>query len=293
MRVGLATCSALADGYPDDHLLADALVAAGASPRFAVWDDRGVEWSEFDLVVVRSAWDYTSARDAFLAWSEGVGDRLRNSPGVLRWNSDKRYLAELASEGIEVVPTTFVDPDEPLPTLEGEVVVKPAVSAGGRDTGRFSPRAHAGAGRLIARLREEGRTTMVQPYLESVEREGETSIVSIAGSMSHVLRKQAVLRPDEVAPTRDDGIGAAEVMYDEELVVAGSASPAQMRLGNDLIGWLAARFGEPPLYARVDMLGDSAGEPVLVELEVIEPCLYLATSDAAPARLAAAILDSR
>ena len=293
MRVGLATCAALPDGFADDHLLAAALSAAGADPRFAVWDEPDEDWSLFDLVVVRSTWDYTQVCDAFLAWAEAVGDRLRNRPAVLRWNSDKRYLAELASEGTPVVPTTFAGPGDPLPGLEGEVVVKPAVSAGGRDTGRFGPPAHGEAARLIALLQEQGRTAMLQPYLESVDREGETSIVFIAGSVSHVLRKRAVLRPDEVAPTRDDGIGAAEVMYDEALVGAGSATTAQLRLGEGLIAWLEGRFGEPPLYTRVDMLADAAGKPVLVELEVVEPCLYLATSDEAPSRLAEAILDSR
>jgi hypothetical protein len=293
VRVGLATCAALPDGFADDHLLAAALSAAGADPRFAVWDDPDEDWSLFDLVVVRSTWDYTQVRDAFLAWAEAVGDRLRNRPAVLRWNSDKRYLAELASEGTPVVPTTFAGPGDPLPGLEGEVVVKPAVSAGGRDTGRFGPPAHGEAARLIALLQEQGRTAMLQPYLESVDREGETSLVFIAGSVSHVLRKRAVLRPDEVAPTRDDGIGAAEVMYDEDLVGAGSATTAQLRLGEGMIAWLEGRFGEPPLYARVDMLADAAGKPVLVELEVVEPCLYLATSDEAPSRLAEAILDSR
>ena len=287
------TCSALAEGFPDDHLLADALLAAGAVPSFAVWDDPEVDWSQFDLVVVRSTWDYTQAREAFLAWAEAVGDRLLNRPAVLRWNSDKRYLAELASEGIDVVPTTFIDAGDPMPALAGEVVVKPAVSAGARDTGRFGPRAHAEARRLIAGLQAQGRTTMLQPYLGDVEREGETSIVFIAGSVSHSLRKRAVLRPDEVAPTRDDGIGAAEVMYDEDLVETGSASPAQLGFGEQLIAWLTAAFGEPPLYARVDMLSDSAGSPLLVELEVVEPCLYLATDDTAAAHLAEAILESR
>jgi hypothetical protein len=125
-----------------------------------------------------------------------------NDPALLVWNCDKHYLADLASAGIPTVPTSFVSPGEPLRPLVGEVVVKPTVSAGARDTGRFGPNAYPGARALIARVHASGRTAMVQPYLASVERVGETAVVIVDGRVSHVLRKRAVLRPDEVAPVR-------------------------------------------------------------------------------------------
>ncbi len=103
-----------------------------------------------------------------------------------------------------MVSTEFVGPGDPLPELDGEVVVKPTISAGARDTGRFSACAHAGALALVARLREEGRTAMVQPYLPAVEEHGETAIVFIGGEISHVLRKGAVLGADEEAPIREE-----------------------------------------------------------------------------------------
>jgi len=207
---------------------------------------------------------------------------------VLRWNSDKRYLADLEEAGLPVVATEFVGPSDPIPDLEGEVVVKPTISAGARDTGRFSSCAHAGALALVARVRGEGRTAMIQPYLPAVEVHGETAIVFFAGEPSHVLRKGAVLGADEEAPLSGEGVHTAQVMWDPELVVAGQADDAECELARAVSAHLTERFGEPPLYARVDMLPGPDGEPVLLELEAVEPCLYLRTAPGAAERLAAA-----
>ena len=254
-----------------------------------MWDSPEVDWDRFDLVMVRSAWDYTYKRDAFLDWADALGERIQNRPEVLRWNSDKRYVADLAASGLPVVPTEFVGPGDPLPELDGEVVVKPTISAGARDTGRFSPGAHAEALALVARLRDEGRTAMVQPYLPAVEAHGETAIVFFRDELSHVLRKGTVLGPDEEAPIREDGLAAAEVMWDPDLVVASEADDAERELGRQVVAHLAERFGAAPLYARVDMLPGPDGAPVVLELEAVEPCLYLATSPGAVDRLAAAV----
>jgi hypothetical protein len=291
VRVALATCTALPEGHEDDRLLLAPLAERGAEARFEAWDDPAVDWEGYDRVVVRSTWDYTSRREEFVGWAVRAGERIRNRPEVIRWNSDKAYLAELAGDGIAVVPTRFVRPGDPLPELAGEVVVKPAISAGARDTGRFGPGAHAQARELMARLQGAGRTAMVQPYLERVDAAGETAIVFISGRASHVLRKQAVLRPDEEAPVREeDGLGAALAMWDEELVAAGEASADERELAAAVIAALERRFGEAPLYARVDMLRGEGGIPHLVELEAVEPSLYLATAPGAAERLAAAIL---
>ena len=203
MEIAIATCSALPGGYDDDQPLAEALRSLGASAAFAVWDDPAVEWERFDRVVVRSPWDYVLKRDEFIGWAASLDGKVQNAPELLRWNSDKHYLADLAEAGLPVVRTLFAGPSDPLPDLDGEVVVKPAISAGARDTGRFSARAHAHAVALIARLQGEGRTAMVQPYLPAVEEFGETAIVFTAGRISHVLRKRAVLGADEEAPIRE------------------------------------------------------------------------------------------
>lgn len=284
VRIALATCVALSDGFEDDRPLAQALGA-----QFVVWDSPEVDWDRFDLVVVRSPWDYTLKREAFLDWAYSLGEKLQNRPEVLRWNSDKRYLADLAEAGLPVVSTDFVGPNDAIPDLDGEVVVKPTISAGARDTGRFSSCAHAGALSLVARLREEGRTAMVQPYLPAVEAHGETAIVFFAGELSHVLRKGAVLAADEEAPIREEGVCTAAVMWDPGLVVAGEADDPERELARRVMAHLAERFGAPPLYARVDMLPGPDGAPVLLELEAVEPCLYLRTAPGSAERLAGRI----
>jgi hypothetical protein len=131
---------------------------------------------------------------------------------------------------------------------------------------------------------------MLQPYLDAVDSEGETALVFIAGELAHVLHKRAVLAPDEVAPVRDDALGAAEAMYDPTLVTIGQAAEDQRELGRRVVGWLAERFGAPPLIARVDTVRDASGSPVVLELEAVEPNLYLRQAPATAELLADAIL---
>ncbi len=290
MRVAIATCAFLAEGHPDEHLLAAELEGRGARCEFRVWSDEGVDWDSYDRVVVRSTWDYTQRLDEYLAWADRVGEGLENPAELLRWNSDKGYLVEFGDAGIPVVPTGLVRPGEPLPELEGEVVVKPAISAGARDTGRFGPATHAEARALVERIASRGDTAMVQPYLAGVDAVGETAIVFFRGSESHCLHKRAVLAPDEEAPLADGEIAAAEIMFDETLVTPGTATDAHRELATLVLSWVTERFGAPPLYARVDMLPGADGEPVLGELEAVEPRLYLDAAPGAPARLAEAIL---
>jgi hypothetical protein len=291
LNVALATCAAMPDGFEPDRGLKTELEIAGARVEYVSWDDGSVGWDAFDVVVVRSTFDYSRRRDEFLAWADSLDGCLRNPPAVLRWNSDKRYLSDLASDGLPVVPTTFISPGDRLPPLEGEVVVKPTVSAGARDTGRFAPGAHDGARALLVDITQGGRVAMLQPYLTAVDERGETALVFVAGELSHVLRKRAVLAPDEVAPTRDDEVGAAEVMYDDDLVRAGDATGAERELAGAIVAAVAERFGAPPLYARVDLLAGADGAPTLLELELVEPALYLAEAPGAAQRLAAAIIS--
>jgi glutathione synthase/RimK-type ligase-like ATP-grasp enzyme len=170
-------------------------------------------------------------------------------------------------------------------------VVKPTVSAGARDTGRFGPAAHEEAHALLARLGAAGRTAMVQRYLPGVETAGETAIVLFGGEPSHVLHKRAVLRPDEVAPRRDDDLGAAEAMYDDDLVTAGDATAAEHELAAGVVAHLRERFGATPLYVRVDLVPGPDGGPVVLEVEAVEPNFYLHTDPAAADRLAALVAD--
>ena len=289
-RVGLATCTAIDPEFGDDPDVVGALRGRGVEADRPVWDDASVDWSSYDLVVIRSTWDYTPRREEFVAWATSLGDRVQNAPDLIAWNSDKAYLADFATAGLPVVPTVYVAPDDDLPSLTGEVVVKPTVSAGAIDTGRFGPATHDLALDLVTRIHASGRTAMVQPYLASVDTVGETAVVCLDGKPSHVLRKRAVLRPDEVAPVRDGDIGAAEVMYEDDLVVASTATDAELAFASEVLRWVTSRFGAPPLYARVDMVAGDDGAPVLMELEAVEPYLYLAESPGALPRLVDAIL---
>lgn len=291
VRVAIASITGVPPEFRDDELLAQRLESRAVAAVIRPWSDPDVDWDAYDLVVIRSTWDYTRRREQFLAWADAIGERLENSPAVVRWNSDKRYLGDLRAAGLPVVETRYVDPGEPPPGIEAEVVIKPTVSAGGRDTGRFGPASAAAALELIERIGADGRTAMMQPFLASVDSVGETAGVVIAGELSHVLRKRAVLRADEVAPVRDDAIGAAEVMYDPELVVAGTAEEDELELASRVVDEVGRRFGATPLYARVDMLRDSAGAPLVLELEAVEPNLYLERDRAAADRLADAIVS--
>lgn len=289
-HVVVATCAALVEDRGDDGPLVDALADRGVDATIVPWDAPGFDWAAPDLVVIRSTWDYTFRRDEFVAWADAIGDRLHNPPALVRWNSDKRYLADLAADGIPVVATAYVAPGDPVPDLDGEVVVKPTVSAGARETGRFGPATHDAARALIATIHAAGRTAMVQPYLASVDTAGETAVVVIDGEVSHTLRKGAVLRPDEVAPLRGGDIGAAEAMYDPDLVRAAPASDAAVVLARRLVGWVGDRFGGPPLYARVDLVAAADGTPTLMELEAVEPALYTGEAPGAAGRLADAVI---
>jgi hypothetical protein len=226
---------------------------------------------------VRSTWDYVEGRDAFLDWARAV-PRLANPAPVLAWNTDKRYLAELAEAGLPVGPTTFLAPGEPAaPPARGEVVVKPTVSVGSLDTERHAdPRAAADH---VARLHEAGRTAMVQPYVAGVDTAGETAMLYVGGRFSHAIRK---------GPMLVDGRTTYDGLYVIEDIRPREPSAAEREVGEQVMAYVRERFG-PPLYARVDLLPGEGGEPVLVELELTEPSLFLQMDAGAPDRLAAAI----
>ena len=288
MRVVFVTCSAVPDGWPDDHPVA-ALLEADRVP----WDDRRVDWAVYDRVVVRSVYAYAQRLDEFLYWCRRVGkERLRNTPDLLAFNADKRYLSELQAP---TVPTVYVAPGEPPPRLEGEVVVKPNISAAARDTGRFEPEAHRMALELISRIQASGRVALVQAYQPSVDERGERSFVFFGGQLSHVLRKAPVLRRNEIAPIAQGGLGrelqVAEAMLDPTLVTPGEAGDDEHALAEEVHRTISSRFGTP-LLLRVDVVRNTTGSPVVIELEAIEPLLYLSTQPGAAEAFATAVLNS-
>jgi hypothetical protein len=276
------------DQFTDDKRVIAELEALGADVTYQPWDV-DIDWAGFDAVGVRSPWDYSYRRDAFVEWANTAGPNLHNSAELLRWNSDKSYVADLDEAGLPVVETTFLKPGDAWAGDDREVIVKPSVSAGARDTGRFGPSLHDKARTLIETIHGSGRTAMVQPFLPSVDESGETALVFIDGEFTHSLRKSSVLRPDEVAPVRSTDLMVAEAMYDPELVLAGTYEPDELELAERIVRHITERFGYLPLYARVDMLRDDEGAPVLLELEAVEPNLYFDQFPDGAGRLARAI----
>ncbi|MDQ6874981.1 MAG: hypothetical protein M3042_07990 [Actinomycetota bacterium] len=278
-RVALVTCAQFPDLDEDGPALLAALRDQAVDPRPAVWDDSAVDWAAFDLAVIRSPWDYAPRREEFVAWAESV-PRLANPAAVVRWNTDKRYLTDLSARGIPVVPTTFLAPGDSIALPEsGEFVVKPAVGAGALDTARYRPDERARAGEHVRRLHGAGRTAMVQPYLARVDVAGETALLYTGGHYSHTIRKDALL----TGPA-----GEVEGLYREESISAREPAPAQVALAEAALAAVPGSGGQL-LYARVDLLPGPDGAPVLLELELTEPSLFLGLGTRAIEQFAAAI----
>ncbi len=259
------------------HPLAESNVNAD----FAVWDDPDVDWTA-GAVVLRSTWDYTLHRTQFLAWTRTVAV-LHNGAALVEWNSDKIYLQHLADAGVPITPTKIVSPGMPLEVPDHEFVVKPSVGAGSRGAGRFLPSAADEASAHAARLHEAGRTVLVQPYLADVDELGETALIYLAGEFSHAVRKGPMLAGD----TGHD-LSAGTGLFLDENISTRDASPAEVAIGDQAMQFLRGRFGDAPLYARVDVLPGPDG-PVVIELELIEPSLFLGYADGAVDRFAAVL----
>jgi glutathione synthase/RimK-type ligase-like ATP-grasp enzyme len=268
---------------PDLPLATAALRDAGHTVDLVRWDDPAVDWSAVGLAVVRSCWDYAWRLEEFLTWAADISGgttRLRNSVELLRWNTDKTYLRDLERAGFPVVPTVWdpVRPDE-LPDAE-EWVVKPSVSAGSRDTARWAqPSAALGH---VAELVLGGRTAMLQPYLASVDDEGETAMLFIGGRFSHAVRKGPLLARGE--GVRQDRDSRGDLRPVEPTAAQREVAQAVIDAVGGLVPGAAA-----PLYARIDLVHDEAGRPVVLELELTEPSLFLPQAPQAAASLVRAV----
>ncbi|GLZ47648.1 hypothetical protein Acsp06_38330 [Actinomycetospora sp. NBRC 106375] len=251
-----------------------ALAERGVDADDAPWDDDTVDWAGADLVAVRTTWDYTERRDAFLSWAGQVdaATRLVNPRAVLEWNSHKRYLVELAEAGVPTVPTTLLAAGSPVPDDlgRGTVVVKPAVSAGGRGTHLGRP---DDLRETVADLLTVG-DVLVQPAVESIGRDGEVSLIRLGDAWSHAVRKLPAAG-GFLVHEKYGGELADHTPTTREVEVAEAA--------------LARAPAADLVAARVDLVRLD-GEPVVMELELIEPELFLRRAPDAPTRLADALL---
>jgi glutathione synthase/RimK-type ligase-like ATP-grasp enzyme len=272
--VAIATCAG-EDVDLDSPILLEALGREGIDARLAVWDDPAVDWDVFDLVVVRSTWDYAPRRAQFLDWARSVA-RLANPHPAIEYSSDKHYLAHLAARGHAVVATRFVDVGDEAVLPDVDFVVKPSVGAGSIDADRYRPDERERARAHVARLHASGRDAMVQPYVDSVDVLGERALVFIDGSFSHAMTKAAML--NVAADERDS-------LFRREQMSRAQGEPDAVAFAQRVLDGLAF---DDLLYARVDLVRTRERWAVM-ELELVEPSLFLGFDDEAPSRLALAI----
>jgi O-ureido-D-serine cyclo-ligase len=290
-RIALVTARAARGTDYDMPLLLAALRGAGADALEADWDDDAIDWSRFDLALLRSTWDYFERLPEFLAWAEHAArqTRLLNPLEVIRWNTDKHYLDDLARAGVPVVPGAFVEPGgDPLPIIDAlfaahppmlDVVVKPAVGAGSRDAQRHARDAREAILAHVRRLLDNKRSVLLQPYLDAVDAHGETALLFFDGEFSHAIRKGPLLRRGE---------GSTTGLYAEETIDPRTPGADELAVARRAIA--AIPFRQPLLYARVDLIRDDAGAPRLLELELVEPSVFAANADGVAGRFAGAIM---
>jgi hypothetical protein len=297
VRVAFVTTVDLDAIHDDVDLLiqVDAFDRAGVDLVQAAWEDPMVDWASFDLVVVRSPWNYVERLDEFTRWLSARSSlsTLHNPAGVIGWNIDKHYLLDLADRGVPIVPTRFVDDlagfDEAIAVVDAtEVVVKPSISAGSRLTGRFV-RESAEARALAIRILDAGCSVMVQPHASRIDEEGEIGTVVFDGVVSHSFRKEAILE-------RDGHLSGGE--YRERITGVDPPSDvhAVVEMARDAVESVAADRGwiEPGshlLYGRYDVIRADDGSPLLLEAELFEPCFFLPVAPGAADRFVDAIRE--
>lgn len=270
----------LAGYVSDDELACAPLRALGWSVETVSWRDANAQWERYAAVIIRSTWDYQKDLPAFLEVLSRIErkTRLANSIEIARWNADKVYLREMEGRGAKIVPTLWGESGISETRLKGwleelhteEIVVKPTVSAGAENTFRLS-RGGSRIGEAVAGL--ANRSFMVQPFMRSVVEEGEYSLFYFNGAYSHAILKTP--KPNDFRVQEEHGGDIQPCIATTDLLCA---SEAVLRLLNEV-----------PLYARTDFARDERGEFCLMELELIEPSLYLRTNAEAPHRFARAI----
>ena len=230
---------------------------------FANWNDKSIAWESFDAAVIRSAWDYVPVRDEFLQFAKKVETRTKlfNSYDVMRWNTDKKYLSNLEIKGVPIIPTKFASNiDEALPAfswafgIAEAIAIKPTVGAGARLAGKATTEAEAIE--FVKRILEAKRTAIIQPYVSSVDDEGEKAIIVINGEISHVAKKVPALTKGG----HGDAAGQLEITSEIRDIVK--------TISNAVSEW------DDLLFARVDVVR-MGKKLVLMELELTEPWLFM------------------
>lgn len=280
-RVAFLTLEQVADFVIDDHLIVDELQRRGWDAAEVPWS-LPADWGRYDLVVIRSTWDYADRVTEFLATLRAIeasGARLENPRRVVEWNIDKRYLRELEARGVPVVPSVWGNGGTPavfaglFTTLqEREIVIKPTISGGAKDTFRLhAPLGDALLQQLVDTFAE--RDWFAQPFVRTVLGEGEYSLFYFDGQFSHAIRK--VPKPGDFRVQEEHGGD----------IIAQPATPELRRVADQVLTTIAP----VPLQARIDLIRLDDGALALMEVELIEPSLYLRMDAGAPSRFADAL----
>ena len=285
MRIALATCSNLPDWEVDDRPLHDALRQRDVDIAEPAWDDESVNWSDFDTVLIRTTWDYVDKIGAFVAWAQRVAQhtQLFNPPNIVHWNTNKTYLRELEEKGAPAIPTVWISPDDDADIASimkernwSRAFLKPVVGASASGTLRFTADETDAAQTHLTDHLARDMTMMLQPYVATVETEGEYSGIYIDGALAHGVQKVPVPGDYRV----QDDYGASDKPW----------SPADdERAVMDQI--MRAAGAKDLLYARVDLLRNDIGELMLTELELVEPSLFFRHGPNTPDLLADALLQ--
>ena len=283
MHIALATCTKLPSWEVDDRPLFEAFAERGVQISHPAWDDASVDWSAFDACLIRTTWDYQEKHEVFIAWAEHVGQvtRLFNPVSIVRWNTHKTYLRDLAERGAPIAPTVWLDVGSTVDVKEivnshgwDRAFIKPFIGSTSRETLRFDADEEglsAAQAHLDRLLPNEG--VMIQPYLERVETDGELSAIFIDGEITHTVRKIPVPGDYRV----QDDFGATD-----EAITFGDA---ELALARQIMSLVEGDL----LYGRVDFLRDNSGHLCLSELELVEPSLFFRHGEGAASLLAEAL----
>lgn len=282
-RLAVVTNRETDDLYGDAEHLLPALEHVGIEGVTVPWG-KLLDPDEFVGALVRTTWDYVDARDEFVRWAHEVEALLplANPAAILEWNSDKTYLRDLARADVPIVPTTWVGPGDELPALQWErLVVKPAVSAGGRSSASYSRDDVDAVREHVEFITSSGGAAMLQPHVDSVDTDGELGVYVIGGEVTHAVAKGQILptgegRVDDFSRGQNQPTGRGESSSDLDAFATRVVAAIPKRLGD-------------VLYARVDVVRDDMGGPLVIELELIEPFLFFEHTPEAARPFAAAV----
>lgn len=261
--IGLLTCEKFPDLQSDFHFLKNELEAQGLKVRPVVWNQMEVDWSNFKNLLFCSVWDYCNNYSLFHKWltAREAQCNLINSSNIIRWNLNKSYMQHFEKNSIPVIPTKWIYEQNQITYLNldwQDVIVKPAVGAGSSGMKKFESLRQTDKMKSHINFLLEDSIVMIQPYLESADKLGETALVYFDGELSHTVH-----RP----------LGGHKGTPDEEVSTAThvEATEDQLEIGRKILQCLPFK----PTYIRVDLLKDQNNKDVLLEVEMIEPNLFL------------------